>query len=101
MALRDQFTLPKRTAARTKTTDTPVMCEPAQQLLTGAQQTASRQAQVRMKFVLDEDKQIVVSKNGRRSYTVFGKAAVMISVEETSGHRRQLRLMLVDHGTLR
>ncbi len=51
-------------------------------------------------FVLDEDKQMVVSKDGRRSYTVFDKAAVRISVEETFGHRRHLQLMLVDRSTL-
>lgn len=51
-------------------------------------------------FVLDEDKQMVVSKDGRRSYTVFDKAAVRISVEETFGHRRHLQLMLVDRSEL-
>ncbi|DBA70092.1 TPA: hypothetical protein ACH3X2_012255 [Trebouxia sp. C0005] len=51
-------------------------------------------------FVLDEDKQMVMSKDGRRSYTVFDKAAVRISVEETFGHRRHLQLMLVDRSTL-
>lgn len=51
-------------------------------------------------FVLDEDKQTVVSKDGHRSYTVFDKAAVRISVEETFGHRRHLQLTLVDRSEL-
>ena len=51
-------------------------------------------------FTLDEDKQMVTSKDGRRSYTVFDKAAVRISVEETFGHRRHLQLMLVDRSEL-
>ena len=51
-------------------------------------------------FVLDEDKQMVVSKDGQRSYTVFDKAAVKISVEETFGHRRHLQLKLVDRSEL-
>ena len=51
-------------------------------------------------FILDEDKQMVTSKDGRRSYTVFDKAAVRISVEETFGHRRHLQLMLVDRNEL-
>ena len=51
-------------------------------------------------FTLDEDKQMVTSKDGRRSYTVFDKAAVKISVEETFGHRRHLQLMLVDRSEL-
>lgn len=51
-------------------------------------------------FTLDEDKQMVTSKDGRRSYTVFDKAAVRISVEETFGHRRHLQLMLVDRAEL-
>lgn len=51
-------------------------------------------------FVLDEEKQMVMSKDGRRSYTVFDKAAVRISVEETFGHRRHLQLTLVDRSEL-
>lgn len=51
-------------------------------------------------FTLDEDKQMVTSKDGSRSYTVFDKAAVRISVEETFGHRRHLQLMLVDRSEL-
>lgn len=51
-------------------------------------------------FTLDEDKQMVTSKDGRRSYTVFDKAAVKISVEETFGHRRHLKLLLVDRSEL-
>ena len=51
-------------------------------------------------FTLDEDKQMVTSKDGRRSYTVFDKAAVKISVEETFGHRRHLQLLLVDRSEL-
>ena len=62
--------------------------------------TADSQSTSQDEFVLDEDKQMVVSKDGRRSYTVFDKAAVRISVEETFGHRRHLQLMLVDRSTL-
>ncbi|KAL3151102.1 hypothetical protein ABBQ38_012969 [Trebouxia sp. C0009 RCD-2024] len=51
-------------------------------------------------FTLDEDKQMVTSKDGQRSYTVFDKAAVKISVEETFGHRRHLKLLLVDRSEL-
>ena len=43
---------------------------------------------------------MVTSKDGQRSYTVFDKAAVRISVEETFGHRRHLQLMLVDRNEL-
>ena len=51
-------------------------------------------------FVLDEDKQMILSRDGRRSYTVFDKAAVKISVEETFGHRRHLQLSLVERSEL-
>lgn len=51
-------------------------------------------------FVLDEDKQMILSRDGRRSYTVFDKAAVKISVEETFGHRRHLQLSLVERNEL-
>ena len=53
---------------------------------TGSSGTTADSAQD--EFTLDEDKQMVTSKDGRRSYTVFDKAAVKISVEETFGHRR-------------
>ena len=51
-------------------------------------------------FVLDEDKQMIQSHDGQRSYTVFDKAAVKITVEETFGHRRHLQLSLVDRDEL-
>ena len=51
-------------------------------------------------FVLDEDKQMILSRDGQRSYTVFDKAAVKISVEETFGHRRHLQLSLVERDEL-
>jgi len=76
------------------------MCKPAQRLLLGPQQTVSLQAPVRMNLYWMEDKQMVMSKDGRRGYTVFDKVAVRICVEETFGHRRHLQLMLVDPSTL-
>ena len=54
----------------------------------------------RDEFTLDEDKQMVTSKDGSRCYTVFDKAAVKISVEETFAHRRHLQLTLVDRSEL-
>lgn len=51
-------------------------------------------------FVLDEEKQMILSRDGRRSYTVFDKTAVKISVEETFGHRRHLQLSLVERSEL-
>ena len=65
---------------------------------TSAASTSSDAGQ--SEFVLDEDKQMVVSQDGQRSYTVFDKAAVKISVEETFGHRRHLQLTLVDRSEL-
>ncbi len=46
-------------------------------------------------YQLDEAKQTVSSRDGRARYTVFDKAAVRISVEETAGRRQQLVLALV------
>ena len=64
---------------------------------THAQTQGSEQGE---EFVLDEDKQTIVSQDGGRSYTVFDKAAVRITVEETFGHRRHLQLTLVDRSEL-
>lgn len=51
-------------------------------------------------FILDEEKQTVVSKDGSRRFTVFDKAAVRISVVEGTGRRRQLLLQLVERALL-
>ena len=62
-----------------------------------AQSQGTKQSE---EFVLDEEKQTIVSQEGGRSYTVFDKAAVRITVEETFGHRRHLQLTLVDRSEL-
>lgn len=51
-------------------------------------------------FTLDASRQRVVSRDGSREYAVFDKAAVRISVEETHGNRRQLKLEIVDRSEL-
>jgi exosome complex exonuclease DIS3/RRP44 len=51
-------------------------------------------------YMLDEEKQTVVSKDGNRRFTVFDKAAVQISVVEGTGRRRQLLLQLVERSLL-
>jgi exosome complex exonuclease DIS3/RRP44 len=51
-------------------------------------------------YMLDEEKQTIVSKDGSLRYKVFDKAAVRISVVEGMGRRRQLLLQLVDRSVL-
>ena len=51
-------------------------------------------------FQLDEEQQIIASRDGRVRIRVFDKAAVRISVVEGAGHRRQLLLQLVDCAAL-
>ncbi|CAL5222204.1 g4534 [Coccomyxa viridis] len=51
-------------------------------------------------FQLDEDQQMLASKDGKVQIKIFDKAAVRISVVEGTGHRRQLLLQLVDRALL-
>ena len=51
-------------------------------------------------FQLDEDQQVIASKDGKVRISVFDKAAVRISVVEGAGHRRQLLLQLVERALL-
>eukprot|EP00775_Hariotina_reticulata_P011972 gene11972-12115_t len=51
-------------------------------------------------YILDEEKQTVVSADGRTSFTVFDKCAVRISVEEGASHRRSLALALLPRDDL-
>ena len=51
-------------------------------------------------FQLDEDQQMIASKDGKVRIRIFDKAAVRISVTEGAGHRRQLLLQLVDRALL-
>jgi hypothetical protein len=44
-------------------------------------------------YILDEEKQTVVSTDGRTRFTVFDKCAVRISVEEGASHRWALHLV--------
>ena len=51
-------------------------------------------------FQLDEDQQMIASKDGKIQIRIFDKAAVRITVVEGAGHRRQLLLQLEDRGLL-
>lgn len=51
-------------------------------------------------FILDEEKQTVVSADGSIRFSVFDKCAVRIAVEEGASHRRSLKLTLVPRDEL-
>lgn len=51
-------------------------------------------------FHLNEDQQMIASKDGKICIRIFDKAAVRIAVVEGTGHRRQLLLQLVDRDVL-
>jgi exosome complex exonuclease DIS3/RRP44 len=53
-----------------------------------------------LQFVLDEEKQTVVSTDGSIRFAVFDKCAVRITVEEGASHRRSLLLALVPRSEL-
>lgn len=59
--------------------------------LTEKQDKNSKQQQQPEQWLLDEERKTVRSADGRQSFTVFGKCAVRITVEERTGHR-SLRL---------
>jgi len=51
-------------------------------------------------FLLEDDGQSMVSRDGKQRFRVFDKIAVQIRVEETTGRRRHLVLNLVPRETL-
>ena len=51
-------------------------------------------------FQLDEDQQMIASKDSAVRIRIFDKAAVRISIVEGTGHRRQLLLQLVEQSLL-
>jgi exosome complex exonuclease DIS3/RRP44 len=59
-----------------------------------------QQQQQQQQFVLDEDKQTVVSADGSMRYSVFDKCAVRISVVEGAARRRSIKLALVPRSEL-
>ena len=61
----------------------------------GAQQQQQQQQPQQQHFVLDEERQVVTSADGRLRFAIFDKCAVRITVEEGAGHRRTLVLQLV------
>jgi exosome complex exonuclease DIS3/RRP44 len=61
--------------------------------LTEKQDKNTKQQQ-QEQWLLDEERQTVRSADGRQSFTIFGKCAVRITVEEGAGHRRALVLQL-------
>lgn len=56
--------------------------------------------QQQQQFVLDEEKQCVVSADGAVRYSVFDKCAVRISVVEGAARRRSIKLALVPRSEL-
>ena len=62
--------------------------------LTEKQDKNAKQQQQQEQWLLDEERQTVRSVDGRQCFTVFGKCAVRITVEEGAGHRRSLVLQL-------
>uniref|UniRef100_A0A383VI63 Uncharacterized protein n=1 Tax=Tetradesmus obliquus TaxID=3088 RepID=A0A383VI63_TETOB len=61
---------------------------------------AANNANATQQFVLDEEKQTVVSTDGSIRFAVFDKCAVRITVEEGASHRRSLLLALVPRSEL-
>jgi exosome complex exonuclease DIS3/RRP44 len=59
-----------------------------------------QQQQQQQQFMLDEDKQTVVSADGSMRYSVFDKCAVRISVVEGAARRRSIKLALVPRSEL-
>jgi exosome complex exonuclease DIS3/RRP44 len=66
----------------------------------GQQQQQAEGQQQQQQFVLDEERQVVTSADGKLRFAVFDKCAVRITVEEGVAHRRSLVLSLVPRGQL-
>lgn len=55
---------------------------------------------LQIQYILDEEKQTVISSDGSVRYAVFDKCAVRIAIEEGAAHRRSLVLTLVPRSEL-
>jgi exosome complex exonuclease DIS3/RRP44 len=79
----------------------PVLLTPKDDPLQGASAGAGTGAdQQQPQFVLDEDRQSVVSGDGALRFSVFDKCAVRVSVVEGAARRRSIKLELVPRSEL-